>query len=193
MRDMHNPDEHERTSRLASVKWWPALAGAALAGFVALPGSAGEESAPILAASGFVYLGAAALRKPSVAWPLFFVTFIVITASRLGLIPIDPTWIILGFAALAFVYGVLRGAGGRLEGLPLQTIAMVVVGAGAAYAVIANGVIGAYLVAAGLFAHAAWDVYHHRVNRVVNRSMAEFCCVLDTALAVAIVLTVPRG
>ncbi|HKO85266.1 MAG TPA: hypothetical protein VJ140_12080, partial [Actinomycetota bacterium] len=53
--------------------------------------------------------------------------------------------------------------------------------------------LGAYLVAAGLLGHAAWDVYHHRTNRVVVRLLAEFCLVLDTALAVAIVIvTVPR-
>jgi hypothetical protein len=46
---------------------------------------------------------------------------------------------------------------------------------------------GAYLVAAGLLGHAAWDADHYRANRVVVRSMAEFCLVLDTALAVAIV------
>jgi hypothetical protein len=43
------------------------------------------------------------------------------------------------------------------------------------------------LVAAGLLGHAAWDAYHHRTDRVVVRSLAEFCLVLDTALAVAIV------
>jgi hypothetical protein len=43
-------------------------------------------------------------------------------------------------------------------------------------------------VAAGLLGHTAWDAYHHRTNRVVVRSMAEFCLVLDTALAVAIVI-----
>ena len=41
--------------------------------------------------------------------------------------------------------------------------------------------------AAGLLGHAAWDAYHHRTNRVVVRSLAGFCLVLDTALAVAIV------
>jgi hypothetical protein len=48
--------------------------------------------------------------------------------------------------------------------------------------------LGADLVAAGLLSHAAWDVYHHRTNRVVVRSLAEFCLALDTALAVAIVI-----
>jgi hypothetical protein len=187
---MHKQAEEKGRSLLGSLKWWPSLAGAALAGFVAYSGSAGGESASILAASGFVYLGAAALRKPSVAWPLFLVTFLVITASRMDLIPIDPTWIILGVAAMTFLYGVRQGTGRSWEGLPLQTIAMVVVGAGAAVAVVVNGVIGASLVAAGLFAHAAWDAYHHRVNKVVDRSMAEFCCVLDTAIAVAIVVAI---
>jgi hypothetical protein len=189
---MPQPPEEKRPSLLASLKWWPTLAGLALAGFVAFSGSAGAESASILAASGFVYLGAAALRKPSVAWPLFFVTFLVITAGRRGVIPIDPTWIILGLAAITFLYGVRQGAGHSWEGLPLQTIAMVVVGAGAALAVVVNGAIGASIVAAGLFGHAAWDAYHHRVKRVVNRSMAEFCCVLDTAIAVAIVVAILR-
>ena len=190
---MQKQAEEQGQSLLQSLKWWPTLAGVALAGLVAFPGPAGEESAPILAASGFVYLGAAALRKPSVAWPLFFVTFVVITASRRGVLPIDPTWIILGLAALTFLYGLLRGARHPWDGLPLQTIAMVVVGAGAAFAVVLSGAIGASLVAAGLFGHAAWDVYHHRVNRVVNRSMAEFCCVLDTAIAVAIVVALMRA
>src|SRR5688572_17140565 len=121
---MRNQAEEKGASLLASLKWWPAVAGAALAAFVALPGSAGGESASILAASGFVYLGAAALRKPSVAWPLFFVTFVVITVGRIGIIPIDPTWIILGLATVTFLYGVRQGAAGPWEGLPLQAIAM---------------------------------------------------------------------
>jgi len=48
------------------------------------------------------------------------------------------------------------------------------------------------LVAAGLLGHAAWDAYHHRVNRVVVRSLAEFCLALDTALAVVIVIVTMR-
>jgi hypothetical protein len=44
----------------------------------------------------------------------------------------------------------------------------------------------------GAARHAAWDVYHHWANKVVGRSMAEFCCVLDTPLAVAIVIAAVR-
>jgi hypothetical protein len=49
------------------------------------------------------------------------------------------------------------------------------------------------VVVPSLLGRAAWDVYHHRINKVVVRSMAEFCCVLDTLLAIAIVVAVARG
>jgi len=90
-------------------------------------------------------------------------------------------------------YGLLQRAAHPRHGLALQSIAMAGVGTIAASALIVGGNIGASLVAAGLLGHAGWDVYHHRVNRVVVRSMAEFCFVLDTLLAIAIVVAVVRG
>lgn len=176
-----------------SLQWWPALVGIALAAFVALDLSRGSELAPILTASGLVYLGAAALQRPSTAWPLFLLTFVVITADSAGWVDFDATWVLLGLAGLFVGYGLLRGAVRPAGGLPLQTIAMIAVGAAAAIALSVNEVVGAYLVATGLLAHAAWDVYHHWVNKVVVRSLAEFCFVLDTLLAVAIVVVTVRG
>jgi hypothetical protein len=134
-----------------------------------------------------VYLGAAALQKPAAAWPLFFGTFLIIAVNRTGITAIDATWVFLLLAVLLAAYGLSRGAVLPTGGLPLQTIAMAAFGAVAAAAVNTSGDAAAYLVAAGLLGHAAWDVYHHWTNRVVVRSMAEFCAVLDTALAVAIV------
>lgn len=144
--------------------------------------------APVLAASAAVYLGAAALKRPAAAWPLFFATVAVITVARLLDDRFDPTWAILAGSVALLVYGLLRGASRPGYGLPLQTLALAGFGGAAAAALLVNPELGAYLVAAGLLGHAAWDAYHHRVNRVVVRSMAEFCLVLDTALAVAIVI-----
>jgi hypothetical protein len=100
----------------------------------------------------------------------------------------EPTWVILAGAVALLAYGLLRGAGRPGHGLPLQTAGLVGFGAAAAAALMITAAFGAWLVAAGLLGHAAWDAYHHRVNRVVVRSLAEFCLVLDTALAVAIVI-----
>lgn len=181
-------------SGISSMQWWPALAGIGFAAFVAFDLFSGEEHggdlAPIVAASGLVYLAAAALEKPSASWLVFFGSVVVITAGKMGFIGVDATWFLLGIAAAFLAYGVVRGTHRSAGGLPLQTIAMVAFGAIAAIALYVNQTAGAYLVAAGLFAHAVWDVYHHWVNRVVSRSMAEFCCVLDTALAIVIVIAI---
>ena len=176
-----------------SLHIWPALAAIGLAGLVAFDLSSGSKLAAILAASGLVYLGAAALQKPSTAWLVFLFSFVVISADKVGWLAFDATWVLLAIAGLFFVYGVLRGRVRPASGLPLQTIAMITFGAAAAIALVVSGAIGAYLVAAGLLAHAAWDVYHHWANKVVVRSMAEFCFVLDTLLALAIVIVTARG
>lgn len=180
-----------------SLQGWPTLAGIGFAAFVALDmfrgGEDGSDLAPVVAASGLVYLAAAALQKHSTAWPIFFVSVVIITVAKLGLVGFDPTWALLGLAVLFIGYGVLRGATSPTGGMPLQAIAMIGFGAVAAVASIVDGNVGAYLVAAGLFAHAAWDVYHHWANKVVARSLAEFCFVLDTLLAIGIVIVTIRS
>ena len=166
---------------------WATLAGLGFAALVAFDLASGVELAPVLAASAAIYLGAAALRRPAAAWPLFFATAVVITVARLLEDRLEPTWVILAGALALGIYGLLRGAARPGYGLPLQTLALLGFGAAAGAALLVNPDLGAYLVATGLLGHAAWDAYHHRVNRVVARSMAEFCLVLDTALAGAIV------
>ncbi|RVE79097.1 MULTISPECIES: hypothetical protein [Sinorhizobium] len=185
------------TSCWRSIQWWPAAIGLAFAAFVSidlLNGSEhGTDLAAIVVASGLVYLAAAALELPWVSWPAFLLSVVVITVARFGLIPFDATWAMLIVAALFAVYGVIRTLRRPNRELPLQAIAMVVFGGLATVALFISPFVGALLVAAGLVAHAGWDVYHHVKNKIVVRSMAEFCFVLDTALAIVIVLATLRG
>lgn len=185
------------TSCWRSIQWWPAAIGLAFAAFVSidlLNGSEhGTDLAAIVVASGLVYLAAAALELPWVSWPAFLLSVVVITVGRFGLIPFDATWAMLIVAALFAVYGVIRTLRRPNRELPLQAIAMVVFGGLATVALFISPFVGALLVAAGLVAHAGWDVYHHVKNKIVVRSMAEFCFVLDTALAIVIVLATLRG
>jgi hypothetical protein len=167
---------------------WPTLAGLGFAALIAFDLMSGVELAPVLAASAAVYLGAAALQRPATAWPLFFATVAVITIARLLEDGFEPTWVILAGAVALLIYGLRGGAGRPGHGLPLQTVALVGFGAAAGAALMITPELGAYLVAAGLLGHAAWDVHHYRTNRVVVRSLAEFCMALDTALAVRIVI-----
>lgn len=185
------------TSGWRSIQWWPGAIGLAFAAFLSvdlLNGTEhGSEFAAVVAASGLVYLAAAALEIPWVAWPIFLLSVVVITLARFGLIPLDATWAMLVVAGLFAVYGVIRALRRPNRELPLQAIAMVLFGGSATVALFISPFVGALLVAAGLAAHAGWDVYHHVKNKVVVRSMAEFCFMLDTALAIVIVLAILRG
>jgi hypothetical protein len=175
----------------ATPSWrrrWPTLAGIGFTALVAFDLANGVDLAPVLAASAAVYIGAAALQKPRAAWPMFFATVVVISVARLIDDRLDATWVILAGSAALMIYGLLRGAIRPTHGLPLQTVALLAFGAAAVLASLINADLGGYLVAAGLLGHAAWDLHHHRTDRVVVRSLAEFCLVLDTALALTIVL-----
>jgi hypothetical protein len=103
-----------------------------------------------------------ALQKSSSAWPFFPLTFVVIGVMRAGLAAFDATWVFVGLAVLLAGHGVLRGRAKRVQGLPLQSLAVVGV------------------------------ADHHRVNKVVTRSMAELCGVLDTLLALSILIATLR-
>ena len=156
--------------------------------FAAVGIEGGADVAAIVTASGFVYLGSAALQRQAAAWPVFAVSFVLVgVGSRVD--GVNATWVMLAIAAVLAVYGVLRGALRPPWGLPLQAAALLVLAAAALIAVDANQTLAGLLVAGGLLVHAGWDTYHHRTGRVVVRSMAEFCAVLDTVLA-AIVLVV---
>lgn len=181
------------TPRPLSSIWayaWPVVAAVAFATFVAFgSGSAGHaEIAPVVTASAVVYLCAAALQHRIAAWPMFLVSVIVITVGfRLpGLAPSWSSWAMLGIAGTLTAYALIRGALRPSWGVPLQSAAMAVFAAVALTAVHSDATWAGMLVAAGLLAHTAWDVHHHRTERVVVRSMSLFCAVLDTFLAVVV-------
>jgi hypothetical protein len=170
---------------------WPALAGVAFAALVSIGMASGVEQAPVLAAAATVYIGCAALQKPGAAWPIFFGSVAVITVLKF--LEADATPIVLGCGVALGLYGLLRGVVRPGHGLPLQTVALLGFGAVAAIALFVDPDLGAYLVAAGLLAHSAWDLHHYRANRVVARSLAEFCLLLDASLAVLIVVLTVLG
>ena len=171
-----------------ALQRWPILVGLGFAAFIAVDLDSGVEVSKVLAASAVVYLGAAAFERRGAAWPVFWATVVIIGAGTFADFGFDPAWAVLAVGVLLLVYGLVRGAIRPADGLPLQTLAMLGYGGGAAIALFVNPVAGSYLVAIGLLGHAAWDVYHHWKQKVVARSMAEFCLVLDIALAVVIIV-----
>ncbi|MFF0339997.1 hypothetical protein [Kribbella sp. NPDC004875] len=164
------------------LRRWPAAAGLVMAAFTSVGLVSGADVAAVVTASGFVYLGAAALRRRGAAWPVFAISFVLVGIGS-QVETVNASWLMLAPAAVLAAYGVIRGALRPAWGLPLQSAAMIVLAAAALAALEVNRTAAGLLVAGGLLVHAGWDAYHHRVDRVVVRSMSEFCCVLDTVLA----------
>ncbi|MFF5705565.1 hypothetical protein ACFY7H_24205 [Streptomyces sp. NPDC012794] len=87
----------------------------------------------------------------------------------------------LAFGAARHEFRGRRTLGIQLAGLAgFGALALAVLAVGDRYAL--------WVLAAGWFAHAAWDLAHHRSGAVVPRVWSEWCGVVDAAGATAIVV-----
>jgi hypothetical protein len=140
----------------------------------------------VLAAAGYLFI--TVVDRPRATWPVLFV--LVATVVVLRLLGIDP-WPALVVLAVALVVVGLIGGQLRRRGLyALQAPAVLAFIALGLAALSVPTDIGRYFVAAGLLGHAAWDAIHWRANKIVTRSFAEWCAVLDLSLGLGILILV---
>ena len=164
---------------------WPTAVGVAVAALTAFDLQDGRELAALTVLMPLVYLGAAVLDRRWSAWVVLLAGIAVLT-----LVPSTPQVVpSVGFLVAALVFlalGVARGQWRKPGGLPLQTVGMLAFGSIVLVALYVEPVLGGVLVAIGLIGHAAWDAYHYLRDRVVARSYAEFCAVLDLLVGAAV-------
>ena len=175
---------------------WPTALGIALAAMIAFDLEIDAESVSSLSAlvvlMALVYVGAAALDRRWSAWVVLLAGFVVMVVFRDLLdSAVDPSLVLL-VAALVFVVfvvvGALRGQLRRPGGLTFQAAGMLGFGSIALVALYVEPDLGGYLVAFALLGHAAWDAYHYLRDRVVARSYAEWCAVIDLLTGAAILV-----
>jgi uncharacterized membrane protein len=197
--DDDSPHEHQPPDRW---RWtdvllhrWPTAFGVALAALTAFDleidaGSVSSLSA-LVVLMALVYVGAAALDRRRASWVVFLAGCAVVVVF-LDLLDsaVDASLVLLVAALALLVLGAARGLLRRPGGLTLQAAGMLGFGATALVALYVDPDLGAYLVAFALLGHAAWDAYHFLRNRVVARSYAEFCGVLDLLVGWAILVMV---
>ena len=179
----HRNDGRRWTSVLAHR--WPTALGVAVAALTVFDLRGATELAALTMLMPVVYLGAAALDRRRFAWVVLLagVTVLAFVPSSSEIVPS------VGFLAAALVFFVVGAARGQLRkpgGLALQTVGMLVFGSIALAALYVNADLGGFLVAIALLGHAAWDTYHYLRDRVVARSYAEFCAVLDLVVGAAV-------
>jgi len=179
----HRNEGRRWTSVLA--RRWPTALGVAVAALTVFDLRGGTELAALTMLMPVVYLGAAALDRRRLAWVVLLAGVAV-----LALVPssseVAPS---IGFLAAALVFFVVGAARGELRkpgGLALQTVGVLVFGSIVLAALYVDADLGGYLVAIALLGHAAWDAYHYLRDRVVARSYAEWCAVVDLLAGTAV-------
>lgn len=185
MKDPHRGGRR-RWSALVTRRWPSALA----IGSAALIGGGGPGQVfvlgEILLLLGLVYLLVAQVRRPGAAWPALVAGVAAIAALRSLDVPLAAGFAAVGLGVL--VWGAVDGQLREPGMFRVEAAGMLGFGALAFVALTVEPDLARYLVAAGWFAHGVWDVVHLRLNRVVVRSYAEWCGLVDILVAAQLVL-----
>ena len=165
---------------------WPSVVG-----LLALLANISDGPDPHLASlviilAAMCYLGAAALGFARAGWLMVGASIVVVFAAALAGVDKTVAGLVLGMGL--GIYGLVRAPGGQRGEVAVQGIAFLGFSALALSAMLSQPVLAAYLAAAAALSHCAWDVIHFVRNKVVERSLTEFCFVLDLGLGVALLL-----
>jgi hypothetical protein len=174
----------------AVLQRWPT---ALALGMTALTfgGSQSEEGVAALAEALLLlqlgYLVIAKLRRRQASWPVIAAGFALIIALRV-LEVIAPAAVLSAVALVVLVWGAVDGQLHRPDPFRVQALGMLGFGALSLAWLVVDPDVGRYLVAAGFFLHGVWDFAYFKLDRVVARSHAEWCGVLDVIIAAELVL-----
>lgn len=167
---------------------WPTWLALAIAALTLADVGDGSEFTVILLVAAVGYLPVAVLERRSVTWPVVILFLLAIGA--VGAVGLDVVAALLVFSLLLVAVGLVAGPLRRPGPARLQAPAALLFAGAGLLALVCPPDLVPYIVASGLLGHAAWDGYHWFADRIVARSFAEWCGVLDATLGVGILLLV---
>ncbi|PZG20003.1 hypothetical protein [Nonomuraea aridisoli] len=172
---------------------WPTWCGLAAAALNLGDAQDGRALGFIVYLAALIYLATAVVDRPGVAWTLFWLSVVAVALMRA--FDLDPWPLLIASAVTVVVLGLAGGLPRRGGLTAAQLPAMLLFGGAAVFALSLSPEAGGALVAAALIGHAVQDVAVLRAGKVVARSMAEFCAVLDFTLgaAILVLILVPFG
>jgi hypothetical protein len=181
------------TARRSWTRWliqrWPTAVALGMAALT-FGGSETDEAvanfAEALPLLPLLYLAVAKLRRRQATWPVFVVLITPFTVLR-ALDVIAPSAFPAAVALIVLIWGAIDGQLRRPGAFTAQALGMVGFGALALVGLIVDPNLGRYLVAAGWLLHGVWDFVHLKLDKVVARSYAEWCGILDVLIAVELI------
>jgi hypothetical protein len=173
-------------------RWPTALAIGTAAVFMAGDGSDGLADrvggfGEALLVLPLEYLILARLRRRGASWPVSIVAIVVLLALQ-TLDVVSPAAVLVSVSLIVMIWGAVGRELHRPGMFRVQVLGAAGFGALALTGLSVDPGLGLYLVAAGWFFHGVWDYVHLRLDKVVSRSYAEWCGVLDILIAAQLVL-----
>lgn len=169
---------------------WPTLLAIAS---TALSLSGGGDRADEVAGLGeallllpLLYLIAARAGRRGLSWPVLVAGLVLITGLR-AVEVVPPTAVIVPISLAALAWSAVGGHALRPGMVRVQALGMLGFGALALTGLAVDPDLGLYLVAAGWLFHGVWDFVHLKLDKVVARSDAEWCGVVDVLIAIQLV------
>lgn len=170
----------------AAHRFWPAALAVAMSA-ATWGGSGTDEGVTSLASAlsllPLLYLVVETFQWRRATWGLLAALLVSFTALKAVDI-VDPAAVVAGAALAVLVWGALEGRLFRSRVLQAQALGMIGFGAVALTGMIVDPDAGRYIVATGWFAHGIWDIVHLKLDKVVLRSYALWCAVIDIIIAV---------
>ncbi|WP_426310160.1 hypothetical protein [Cellulosimicrobium sp. E-16] len=172
----HGPGRH-------LLERWPSLVGLLALLLNVTNGADAHVTAMIIVIASACYLATSVIGSRRSGWIVVGGAIVAVVLARVT--GLDPTVTVLVLGAVLAVLGLLRGADVDRRELGTQALGFLGFSAVALTAMMVGPLPALYLAALAAVGHAAWDVVHLVGDRVVPRSLAEACFVLDLGLGVA--------
>jgi hypothetical protein len=167
------------------LRRWPTWLALGLVALMLSDYEDGLDLAVIPGIASVGYLLMAFLDRPGLTWLLFIPVTALVPFARL--LDLSEWWV---FTAITVGLGVAGLALGRLRRPDLRTLQVVIAAVLLGLSITAIGIAGdagRLLVALALVGHASVDLVLWRANRVVSRTFAEWCGVLDLSLGALLI------
>ncbi|MEH1125261.1 hypothetical protein [Micromonospora sp. CPCC 206061] len=180
-------------------RWPTALALVSTVGGIAVLALLDRDAelfGPLVAMMAAIYLMAYAIGRPVSVWLALVVMSALISVFHVldgrGALGVHPGVAMAIVLALTWLWTVTRRRYADSGTFSLQTVGTVGFGAVTLAAAVEPRAAVA-LAGVGFLAHGAWDAYHYRVNKVVHRTYAEFCGVVDLVTGTALLVVAAAG
>ncbi|GAA4310472.1 hypothetical protein BJY14_003543 [Actinomadura luteofluorescens] len=178
----------------ALARRWPTAVALAAAALIFVGGLGDLDEAvsgfgELILLLALEYLILDRIGRRGASWPVIgAMVAAMVVIGALDAVPMSA--VIVAAALVLLVWGAVAGAPNGRAVFGVQAAGMLGFGAIAFAGLAVDPDLGRYLVAAGWFLHGVWDAVHLKLGKVVSRSYAEACGVVDVAVAAMLVFLV---